>query len=383
MPFVCPPLHSTDLAFVELLAHFFRSMNSQNIVEYCAFTLGLAFHRLISFPILFRASNTNSERKDKATPTNYRPMDSQSREDVAAQLRAWTASRFLPNDQIEQMVSAVRSGLYDDQILRARTTVPQHDQQQQQQQQQQQSFTYLTQPLFFNSHPPFNDFFPMLPMPAMPAMPAIPTIIPLIPNQVYPIPPTIVPSMFPTTALQNAATPMNQSSTTTNFPGGQSTQQTSSYAGQQGNTTFQYSSSNTSMSFNHPSLQFPPTMQHVFPAVAHPTHFMTPAPALQQQTLLHQPQPHHQHRQQPTRQSLPLHTHDLPIMRPRDHNPIQRTATPTVIQPDPLFNPILEEVVDQEPQNPRLAERFRQQLEADEATYFSPVPGRADRRVER
>jgi hypothetical protein len=300
-------------------------------------------------------------------------MDPQSREDVAGQLRAWATSRSVSSDQIEQMVSAMRAGLYDDQILRARTTVPQHDQHNE----QQQSFTYHTQPLSFSAHPPFNGFFPMPPMPTRPTIP------PLMPIPAYLIPPTSVPSMFPTTALQNAATPINQSSTTMAFPGGQSTRQTSSYSGQQGNTTFQYSSSNTSMSFNHPSLQFPPTMQHVFPAVAHPTHFMTPAPALQQQTLLHQPQPHHQHRQQPTRQSLPLHTHDLPIMRPRDHNPIQRTATPTVIQPDPLFNPILEEVVDQEPQNPRLAERFRQQLEADEATYFSPVPGRADRRVER
>jgi hypothetical protein len=314
-------------------------------------------------------------------------MDSQSREDVAAQLRVWAASRSLPSDQIEQMVSAVRSGLYDDQILRARTTVPQHDQQQQQ---QQQPFTYLTQPLSFNSNPPFNGFFPMPTMPVMPAMPAMPTIIPLIPNQAYPIPPTTVPPMFPTTALQNAATPMNQSSTTTNFPGGQSIQQTSSYAGQQGNTTFQYSSSSTSTTSFDPSVQFPSTMQPVFPAIAHPTHFMTPAPVLQQQTLLHQPQPHHQHQQQPPspppQQSLPLHTHNLP-MRPRDHSTTQQTVTPitttAAVQPDPLFNPALEEVVDQEPQNPRLTETFRRQLDADEATYSSPVPGRADRRVER
>ena len=301
-------------------------------------------------------------------------MDPQSREDVAAQLRAWAASRSPPNDQIEQMVSAVRSGLYDDQILRARTTVPQHDQQ------QQQPFTYHTQPLSFNSNPPFNGFFPVPPMPAMPAMP---TIIPLIPNQAYPIPPTIVPSMFPMIALQNAATPMKQSSTTTAFPGGQSIQQTSSYAGQQGNTTFQYSSSSTSMSFNHPGLQFPPTMQHGFPAVAQPTYFMTPTPLLQQQQTLLQPQNHHQQQPPPPpRQPLPLHHQKLP-MRPRDPNPIQHTATPTTAQPEPLFNPALEEVVDQEPQNPRLAETFRRQLEADEATYFSTVPGRADRRVER
>jgi hypothetical protein len=302
-------------------------------------------------------------------------MDSQSREDIAAQLRAWAASRSLPSDQIEQMVGAVRSGLYDDHILRARTTVPQHDQQQQQQQQQ--PFIYHTQPLSFNSNPPFNGFFPMPPMLAIPAMP---TIIPLISSSGYSQPPTSAPSMFPTTALQNAATPMNQSSTTTNFPGGQSTQQTSSYSGQQGSTTFQYSSSSTSTSFGS-GVQFPSTIQPVFPAVAHPTHCMTPAPVLQQQTLLQQPHNHHQ--QQPPPQPLPLHTHDLPIMRPRDPNPIQHTATPTTAQPDPLFNPILEEVVDQEPQNPRLAETFRRQLEADEATYFSPVPGRADRRVGR
>jgi hypothetical protein len=313
-------------------------------------------------------------------------MDPQSREDVAGQLRAWAASRSLPNDQIEQMVSAVRSGLCDDQILRARTTVPQHDQQQQQ---QQQPFTYHTQPLSFNSHPPFNGFFPMPTMPVMPAMPAMPTIIPLISSSGYSQPPTSVPPMFPTTALQNAATPMNQSSTTTNFPGGQSTQQTSSYSGQQGSTTFQYSSSNTSMSFDHPGLQFPSMIQPVFPAVAHSTPLMTPAPVLQQQTLLSQPQNHHQHQQQPPpppQQSLPLHAHNLP-MRPRDHNPIQHTATPitaaATAQPEPLFNLALEEVVDQEPQNPRLAETFRRQLEADEATYFSPVPGRADRRVGR
>jgi hypothetical protein len=300
-------------------------------------------------------------------------MNSQSREGVAAQLRAWAASRSLPSDQIEQMVSAVRSGLYDDQILRARTTVTRHDQQQ-----QQQPFAYRTQPLSSNSHPPFNGFFPM------PAMPAMPTITPLIPNPAYPIPPTSVPFMFPTTALQNAATPINQSSTTTNFPGGQSTQQTSSYSGQQGNTTFQYSSSSTSTSFN-PSVHFPPTTQHGFPAAAHLTRFMTPAPLLQQQqqqqTLL-QPQHHHHHYQQQQQPPPPPPPIPLP-MRPRDHNPTQHSATLAAVQPESPSNPVTDQVMDQEPQNPRLADTFRRQLEADEATYFSPVPGRADRSVER
>jgi len=43
-----------------------------------------------------------------------------------------------------------------------------------------------------------------------------------------------------------------------------------------------------------------------------------------------------------------------------------------------------ETAIDQKPQNRRLAETFRHQLEeADEATYFSPVPGRADRKVKK
>jgi hypothetical protein len=117
-------------------------------------------------------------------------------------------------------------------------------------------------------------------------------------------------------------------------------------------------------------------MQPGFLAVAQSTHFMPPS----QQTLL-QHQPYHQ--QQPTTLLSPPHSHELPV-RPRDHyNPIQDTATPTITAAVQPFNPVLEEMVDQEPQNPRLAETFRQQLEADEATCFSPVPGRADRRVER
>jgi hypothetical protein len=58
-------------------------------------------------------------------------------------------------------------------------------------------------------------------------------------------------------------------------------------------------------------------------------------------------------------------------------------AATAAVPPATLFNPVMEDVVDQEPQNPRLAETFRRQLESDEATYFSPVPGRADRKVQR
>jgi hypothetical protein len=260
-----------------------------------------------------------------------------------------------------------------------------HQQQHQQQHQQrhQHPFAHHMQPQPFNLHPPFNGFFPIPPIPAMPKIP------PLILNPPYPPPPTSVHSMFPTTSPQHTNTPTNQSSTTSSFPGGQST--TSSYSIQQGNTVFQYSSSNTSMKLE-PGAQFSSTMQPGFPAVAQSIHIMPPAPLLQQQPTLLQHQPHHQYQhqqQQPTTQPLLPQSHELPI-RPRDHHsPIQDTATPSAttttaaVQPEPLFNPVMEEVVDQEPQNPRLAETFRQQLEADEATYFSPVPGRADRRVER
>ena len=297
-------------------------------------------------------------------------MNSQSREDAAGQLRAWATSRSLPSDQIEQMVSAVRSGLYDDQILQARTTVTQaeagyqwHDQhqrqhQQQHQQQHQHPFVHHMQPQPFNIHPPFNGFFPM------PAMPAMPTIPPLVPNLPYPPPPFGLPAMFPTIASQNVATPVNHSSKTTNFPGDRSTQQTSSYAGQQGATTFQYSSNSTSMRLK-PGAQFQTTMQPGFPVVAHSAQLMAPVPSLQQPSLL-------QYQQQPTTQSLPPRPQELPL-RPRDHISVQNTVTPAA----------MEGVTDQEPQNPRLAETFRQQLQADEATYFSPVPGRADRRMER
>lgn len=51
-------------------------------------------------------------------------MNSQSREDAARQLRAWATSGSLPSDQVERMVGAVRSGLYDDQILQAGTAIP-------------------------------------------------------------------------------------------------------------------------------------------------------------------------------------------------------------------------------------------------------------------
>ena len=311
-------------------------------------------------------------------------MNSQSREGAAGQLRAWATSRSLPSDQIEQMVSAVRSGLYDDQILQARTTVPQaeagyqwHDQhqrqhQQQHQQQHQHPFVHHMQPQPFNIHPPFNGFFPM------PAMPAMPTIPPLVPNLPYPPPPFGLPAMFPTIASQNVATPVNHSSKTTNFPGDRSTQQTSSYAGQQGATTFQYSSNSTSMRLK-PGAQFQTTMQPGFPVVAHSAQLMAPVPSLQQPSLL-------QYQQQPTTQSLPPRPQELPL-RPRDHISVQNSVTPVAttapVPPETLFNPAMDDVVDQEPQNPRLAETFRQQLEADEATYFSPVPGRADWRVDR
>jgi hypothetical protein len=307
-------------------------------------------------------------------------MNSQSREDAARQLRAWAESRPRPSDQVEQMLIAVRSGLYDDQILQSRTSVPEatnfvgpgqrsqwHDQQHQQQRNQRNQ--HQQQPFANHAHPlPFNGFF------SMPPMPAMPTIPPIIPNPPYPLPPTSVPAMFPTTALPNTSTPINQSSVTTIFPGGQSTQQASSYSGQQGTTTFQYNSSSTSMRLD-PGAQFPSTMQPVFPAVAH----STPALVLQQQTLL-------QHQQQPTTRALPLHPQEPP-KRPRDHNPAQQhtpaLAATTAVPPETLLNPAMEEVVDKEPQDPRLAETFRRQLEADEATYFSPVPGRADRRVQR
>jgi hypothetical protein len=250
-----------------------------------------------------------------------------------------------------------------------------------QDQQQHQASGNHVQPLPFIPQPQFSGFFPM---PPMLAMPAIPTIPPLMPIPAYPPPLISIPSMFPTTALQNTTTPFNQSSTTTSFPGGQTIQQTSSHSGQQGNTTFQYSSSSTSMSFD-PGVQLPPTLQPGLPAVTYSTRFVTPAPPplLQQQTLL-QPQNHHQ--QQPTQQSIPHHHQELP-MRSRDPDPVQHTpmpaAAPAAVPPETLFNPVMEDVVDQEPQNPRLAETFRRQLESDEATYFSPVPGRADRKVQR
>jgi hypothetical protein len=126
-------------------------------------------------------------------------------------------------------------------------------------------------------------------------------------------------------------------------------------------------------------------IQPGFPAVTYSAQSVAPTPVLQQQTLQQHQHPH-QYQQQPIPHTHPPHSHALP-MRPRDHNPLQDTTTPAAtiaaVQSEPLFNPVMEEVVDQEPQNPRLAETFRQQLEADEATYFSPIPGMADRRVER
>ncbi|KAM0693692.1 hypothetical protein Q7P36_006948 [Cladosporium allicinum] len=289
-------------------------------------------------------------------------MNSQSREDAAGQLRAWATSRSLPSDQIEQMAEAGYQ--WHDQHQR------QH--QQQHQQQHKHPFVHHMQPQPINIHPPSNGFFPI---PAMPAMPMFP---PLVPNLPYPPPPFGVPAMFPTIASQNMATPVNQSSTTTNFPGGHSTQQTSSYAGQQGTTTFQYSSNSTSMRLE-PGAQFQTTMQPGFPVVTHSAQLMAPVPSLQQPSLL-------QYQQQPTTQSLPPRPQELPL-RPRDHISVQNSVTPVAttapVPPETLFNPAMDDVVDQEPQNPRLAETFRQQLEADEATYFSPVPGRADWRVDR
>lgn len=289
----------------------------------------------------------------------------QTRENFARQFRQWAMERNVSLVQTEQMVMAMLSGQYDAQMLRTSQPSGIH--------QQQQSAFRNAGPAF-GLQTPFGTF----PLPATPPMP-----IPAVPG-IYPPPPTVVPNMFPTNAMEVNPILPNSQTTRTTFPGGEAIHQSSSYSGQHGSTTFQYSSNSTSMSFS-PRMQQPPhptplppiqyVQQPALPTMASPQSAsvpsMPPPP---------QPQPYIQ---------KPLETQIFP--QPQPQPPPHRMQSP-MVDIAPMQTPFVElsptpeqifhaTTANRAPQNKRLAASFKREL--SEATYFSDIPGMPDRSVQR
>jgi hypothetical protein len=285
----------------------------------------------------------------------------QTRKNLAQQFRQWAMERNVSLAQTEQMVAAVISGQYDAQMLQVtRPSAPIYNQQQE----------FGTAAPTFGFRTPFGTF----PIPAMPPLPVL-----TVPGA-YPPPATVVPNMFPTNAVQAMPTVPNVQSTRTTFPGGESIQQSSSYSGQHGNTIFQYSSSSTSMNFSPgpqhlaqpaplPAIQY--VQQPVLPTIASPQPapiFSVPAPA----PVPPQPQPQSQP-QLYMHPPVELHVHPTP-----QYQPLQTPAVELPPRPEQIFHPT---TANQQPQNSRLADSFRREL--NEATYFSDIPGMPDQSVQR
>lgn len=175
------------------------------------------------------------------------------------------------------------------------------------------------------------------------------------------------PSMFPVGT--NLAPTVQH--TRTFFPGGDLVQQNLSYSGQQGNATFQYNSSSSSMNFT-PGAQLP-----LYPPALGSTQYLQqPAPPMLQANdtgLLHTQDHLLPQVQQQPRTAQPLGF--VEVVEAESASPSPMSSSPS---PDPAFNPV---VPPQEPQNPRLAGVFQNQL--NEETYFSDPPGMPDTGVRR
>lgn len=285
----------------------------------------------------------------------------QAREDVARQLQQWATARNVPLAQIERMLAAILSGQNEAQILQARLPTQASTATAQQQ-----------QPTFVPRMPALNfqslfDTFPMPPMP-MPMPPIIPA------HQPFPPPASTVPAMFPNIGLASTLKAPNVQATRTIFPGGEALQQNSSYSGQHGTTTFKYSSSSTSMTYTPgPHLPFQPTS--LLPLPQHTQHPLLPAVPLPRPAPLYAPEP-----VRPYQQQLHEIERNVAPQSPIPQHEVDQDVHVASPSPEAIFNPA---AAGQEPQNERLAETFRRQLDPnlDEATCFSDIPEMPDQSV--
>lgn len=115
----------------------------------------------------------------------------------------------------------------------------------------------------------------------------------------------------------------------------------------------------------------------LLPLSQYTQHPLLPAVPLSQPAPLYAPEPVHPYQQQ-------LHEIERNV---RPQSPIPQREVDQFVHvanpsPEEIFNPAAAE---QESQNARLAETFRDQLDPtpnlDEATYFSDIPGMPDQRV--
>lgn len=274
----------------------------------------------------------------------YAHITQQHRENIAQHLQQWGIARHIPQRQLEQMIQAILAGHHDEQISQGSTVA-------------QLPVTNQHQP-FLNPAPAhgFQTPFGFFQIPAMPPLP-----MPLPPPVLSP-PILSAPSMFPV-GTDHAPTVQH---TRTIFPGGDLVQQNLSNAGQEGSATFQYSSSSSSMNFTS-GAQLP--LQP--PALGTIQYVQQPAPSMLQANhtgLLHTPE-----------HLLPqVQQHPLGCVQVLEANSARPSPLSNSSSRDPAFNPV---VAPQEPQNPRLAGVFQDQL--NEETYFSDPPGMPDIGVRR